>query len=219
MNQIQQLQFGQKELCECEKYARTKPDELIALLNTIFYQKSEVTKGSKQIFARIISNVDRYISKSEHIVSNAVRSIQAKIISWKLEIKRIGQQKKLHEKTKHLITIINSAGSATDCFPIIEEIKLICGQDDIQGSVRTDLEILLLDIKQAVLKQKISYILTSYDHIIKDEIKLRLSQMIIAEVRISYNNTLILSKLNLNFFQEMNQHNQIENSMSKLLNM
>ena len=102
MNEIQQLQFGQKELCECEKYARTKPDELIALLNTIFYQKSEVTKGSKQIFARIISNVDRYITKSEHIVSNAVRSIQAKIISWKLEIKRIGQQRKLQEKTKHL---------------------------------------------------------------------------------------------------------------------
>jgi hypothetical protein len=98
-----------------------------------------VDEGSKQIFARIISNVDRYISKSEHIVSNAVRSTQSKIISWKLEIKRIGhgQQRKLQEKTRHLITIINSAGSAMDCFPIIEEIKLICGQDDIQGSVRT----------------------------------------------------------------------------------
>ena len=82
MNQIQQLQFGQKELCECEKYARTKPDELIALLNTIFYQKSQVSEGSKQVFKRIISNVDRYITKSEHIVSDAVRSIQAKIISW-----------------------------------------------------------------------------------------------------------------------------------------
>jgi hypothetical protein len=93
-----------------------------------------------------------------------------------------------------LITIINSAGSGMDCFPIIEEIKLICGQDDIQGILRTDLEMLLLDIKQAVLKQKISYILTSYDQIIKDEIKLRLSQMIIAEIRISYYNILILSK-------------------------
>jgi len=198
MNQIQQLQFGKKELCQCEKYARTKPEELIAFLNTIFIQKSRRTEGLKQIFARIVSNVDRYISKSDHIVSDAVRSIQAKIISWKLEIKRISQKRQLQEKTRHLITIISSAGSAMDCFPIIEEIKLICGQDDIQDNVRTDLEILLLDIKQEVLKQKISYLLTSYDQMIEDEIKLRLSEMIIAEIQI-------------------NQRNQIEEQYEKMI--
>lgn len=180
MNNIRSLGLiSQKELCECENYARTQPFNLVALLNTIFYQRrSQIPRDLDGAWKGILMNIGRYISsnKKQHQVTavTEVINIPMKIISWRQDILRITNHPTVQRSIfQQLINIINSAGTAADCFPIIREITTVVHQ--VPQAVRTDIFTLLTDIKRAALKKKISYLLAMHDNIIQQDIKVKLS--------------------------------------------
>jgi hypothetical protein len=178
MNELRPLDiFSKRELCECQNYARSNPDELIAFINTCWQKKSsQVNFNMRQTLKSIISNIGLYNSERTGLIS--VTPINIKMITWKQDITRIGKETKIKQNIlERLTTIINSAGTVANCIPMITEITRICTQDRIPRKTKTQLEIVMMDMKRAALKQKISYLLTTYDRLIKDDIKLKLSEI------------------------------------------
>ena len=120
----------------------------------------------------IIMHIGHFITRGIQRQTDVegVVNIPIKIISWRQDIDRIANHDSMQKSIlQRLISIINSAGTAADCFPIIHEITRVSSQ--VPHSVRNELQVILIDMKRAALKEKISYLLTMYDKILQQDMK------------------------------------------------
>lgn len=195
MTLIQTLPFINKmKICSIERKARETPGEIILLIQKYFDTWcnshanciDSVERTTLQtIITKITEFITRQIRAKPQVPSRPLVTVNTKIYSWLNEMRRIANLSKIKLVLQQAINIISGAGSYMDVLPIIIEIQRVLEIQRLKKNLKEKLQILLLDMKYTILKDKVEFLLTTYDQQIKEDIKVKLSELILVEEVIS----------------------------------
>merc|ERR1712142_418989 len=188
MSLIQSFSFINKAmLCKAERAARNTPGKLIRIVQTFFHNWCDRNPNcedtvEKKTLKTIIFKINQFIMTQKKVTpTTPFISITAKINTWMNEIRRIAQLSNMKHIFQKAIAIVSGAGSSLDILPILTEIQRIFEIQKLEIRIKEKLQILLLDMKYNIMREKISYLLTTYDRVISNEVKVKLSQLIMLE--------------------------------------
>ena len=237
MHAVENLEFITKEiLCQMEKYARTNPDRLIEYTSTQLYTWcSKVSdcdqKPERFIVNSLIQSISSYVATTIHEqrISDLTAHFISKFHTWKLEASRIA---KLHQlKIDSLQKMFQGPTSAINVFPILQELTRVKSMPLIPGKAKAEFDRVVLDMRLTAIKERIGYILNTFDKLMDFRVKVLLSQLIVPEVRIicCWCTTLLanvfqcfqddINGQNIVTYQDMeNQYEQIMTHVRKLIN-
>jgi len=217
MHAVENLEFITKEiLCQMEKYARTNPDRLIEYTSTQLYTWcSKVSdcdqKPERFIVNTLIQSISSYVATTIHEqrISDLTAHFISKFHTWKLEASRIA---KLHQlKIDSLQKMFQGPTSAINVFPILQELTRVKSMPLIPGKAKEEFQRVVLDMRLTAIKERIGYILNTFDKLMDFRVKVLLSQLIVPEEDINGQNIVT--------YQDMeNQYEQIMTHVRKLIN-
>ena len=175
--------LSNKEICEAEDFARSKPDKLIEMMNMVSNERGQIISSIKRDkLQHIITDVSRYTSlgNPKNLPSNYFVNIPMKITTWRKKIEEMSQIESVQKSLlRNLEVIMTSAKTASDSYTMIQEMRALLPQ--LVPEAKDNMGKLLIDVKRSVLKQKLAQLLTNYDSDIDVKTKQKLANIIIVE--------------------------------------
>jgi len=187
MHAIESLEFVTKViLCQSERYARTNPQKLIDYITTQLYTwcsrvRDCDNRPERFIVKTLVSRISSYLAMSIHEegVNHFKNDFISKLHTWKLEAKRLS---KLHHfKIDPLTKIFRGTSSAVDVFPLLREFSRVTYMPKLPRPAKIDMEKVLVDMQLTTLRERIAYILNTYDKQIDFNVKVKLAQLLVME--------------------------------------
>jgi len=178
--------LSNKEICDGEDYARTKPNKLVEMLSLIKSQRSEQLSAlAKDHLERIITDVGRYIAlgNPKLLPTNYFINVPLRIAKWRQKLDQISQIETVEKSLlDNLRTIMTTAKTASDSMMMMSEIRALLTR--LGPKAKDHLGQLLIDMKRTVLKQKLAHLLTNHDENIDVGTKQKLAMIITLEDKV-----------------------------------
>jgi len=175
--------LSNKEICDGEDYARTRPEKLVEMMNMVFNERAKtVSRIKRDKLLNMITDISRYTSlgNPRNLPSNYFVNIPMKITTWRQKIEEMSRIESVQKSLlRNLEVIMNSAKTASDSYTMIREMRALLPQ--LTQEAKDYMGRLLIDVKRSVLRQKLAQLLTNYDSDIDIKTKQKLANMIIVE--------------------------------------